>query len=990
MFGGGGNDTLDGGAGRDTAVYLGWRNEYRIDPQTDGSYWITNKNGSQGAGKDTLINIEFVQFDGLFGKEIINLRETRRKRIAIVLDSTGSAGSRIRDLRNPLTALVEASYADSNDTSFAVVLFKDAINGEPSVVAQSFTDQNNLENSADRKSATMSLLDSIIDKSGYGYGGNDTYFSYTPGDVFGGGGDDPETSFDGLRLALNGAGEWTVGEGTRQLFLFTDAPAKDGALANYITALAHNIGATVQTSSSLSLAGSSVNTFDLAFGANSSSVSRLVGVNEPTVNPNPTITQVQIFTIFTGSSGVDTAALEEIARDNGGAFLAGLSDDNLLRKLVEIVNNPSLNQSPIISVVANDPDATETIVGDTTNPGQFTLNRTGDLSQSLTFAYTLSGTATNGGDYQSLLETVTFAAGENTVTIDLTPLDDNLYEGSESVTLTLRDGGTKYNVDPTAQFATVTITDNDAQPTIRIASASQIEGNSGTNNYAFNVTLSNPSVGIVTVNYSTADGTATAISDYTAATGIITFNPDETSKTINLTAKGDTTLELDETFTVNLSNATGGTISQATGIGTILDDDRPIIVLTVADANAAESKKNPAQFNLTRTGTVTKALNVNYAIAGTAANSTDYQKLTGTVTFKAGSSIATIKIEPIDDKIYEGTETVTLTIDDGGTSYKFDPTAKTGTVTIADDDLPSISLSVTDNKAAETKIGQPNNPGQFTIKRTGSITDALTVNYNLNGTADNGIDYQDLGHNITFSAGSDTATIDIKPIDDNLAERTEIVLLKLAKSSKYLIDGASSRTIKIADNDRPRDRDNLDLVLDVDNLDDINPRIGTELQGASEGEVIDLRGFGEQTLKVDTATVSDAGFNNYIGFYAVEDDQGTLANGLKVSDIGYAEAAIKSAILRSFKQETRSNLGVTGGKILAPVVIANGTFEEYLQRNPKNQTNSNIHAYFNYIGANTDRVDHFRLLGDNKFGVEDSYAGGDKDYNDIIFQMTVK
>jgi hypothetical protein len=111
---------------------------------------------------------------------------------------------------------------------------------------------------------------------------------------------------------------------------------------------------------------------------------------------------------------------------------------------------------------------------------------------------------------------------------------------------------------------------------------------------------------------------------------------------------------------------------------------------------------------------------------------------------------------------------------------------------------------------------------------------------------------------------------------------------------------------------------------------------------------------------------------------------------LKVSDIGYAEAAIKSAILRGSKQETRSNLNVTGGKIFAPVVIANGTFEEYLQRNPKNQANSNIHAYFNYIDANTDKVDHFRLLGDNKFGVEDVYGGGDRDYNDIIFQMTVE
>jgi uncharacterized delta-60 repeat protein len=181
-----------------------------------------------------------------------------------------------------------------------------------------------------------------------------------------------------------------------------------------------------------------------------------------------------------------------------------------------------------------------------------------------------------------------------------------------------------------------------------------------------------------------------------------------------------------------------------------------------------------------------------------------------------------------------------------------------------------------------------------------------------------------------------------------------------------------------------------DLVLKVETLDNFTAPIGTGLQGKSEGEVLDLRSFAGQNLKVDTISVSDAGYNNYIGFYAVEDVQGTLANGLKVGDVGYAEAAIKSAILRASKTETQIDRTVTGGKIFAPVVIANGTFEDYLNRNPQNQANSNIHAYFNYLGANTDKVDHFRLLGDNKFGVEDMYGGGDRDYNDIVCQMNVK
>jgi Domain of unknown function (DUF4114) len=95
-------------------------------------------------------------------------------------------------------------------------------------------------------------------------------------------------------------------------------------------------------------------------------------------------------------------------------------------------------------------------------------------------------------------------------------------------------------------------------------------------------------------------------------------------------------------------------------------------------------------------------------------------------------------------------------------------------------------------------------------------------------------------------------------------------------------------------------------------------------------------------------------------------------------------------MLRSSQQQTQSDLSVAGGKIFAPVVIANGTFEDYLNRNPQNQSSSNIHAYFNYIGANTDKVDHFKLLGDNKFGIEDVYGGGDRDYDDLILQMNIK
>ena len=181
-----------------------------------------------------------------------------------------------------------------------------------------------------------------------------------------------------------------------------------------------------------------------------------------------------------------------------------------------------------------------------------------------------------------------------------------------------------------------------------------------------------------------------------------------------------------------------------------------------------------------------------------------------------------------------------------------------------------------------------------------------------------------------------------------------------------------------------------DITLKVEALDNVKVQGGTSMQSKLEGQVIDLR-YGGGNAIVDTKTIGDADYNNFIAFYAVEDERGTLANGLKPGDVGYAQAAIESAVLGTrFKSQIDTNMLISGGKIMAPVVVANGTFDNFLKQNPNNNANSNIHAYFNYIGANTDKVDRFRLLGDNKFGVEDMYGGGDRDYNDLVFQVTIK
>ena len=112
-------------------------------------------------------------------------------------------------------------------------------------------------------------------------------------------------------------------------------------------------------------------------------------------------------------------------------------------------------------------------------------------------------------------------------------------------------------------------------PSVSINDVSVSEGNSGTTNAVFTVTLSPASSQTATVNYATADNTATAGLDYVATSGTVTFPPGSITQPVSVAVLGDTLFEGDETFFVNLSGPVGATVGDGQGEGTILDDDTP-------------------------------------------------------------------------------------------------------------------------------------------------------------------------------------------------------------------------------------------------------------------------------------------------------------------------------------------------------------------------------------------------------------------------------
>ena len=123
-------------------------------------------------------------------------------------------------------------------------------------------------------------------------------------------------------------------------------------------------------------------------------------------------------------------------------------------------------------------------------------------------------------------------------------------------------------------FGLGTITNDDAIPTLSINNVTALEGNSGTTPFVFTVTLSAASGQTVTVDFATANATAVAPGDYVTNIGTLTFNPGTTTQTITIQVVGDAVIEPNETFTVNLSNATNATVSgTGIGTGTITNDD---------------------------------------------------------------------------------------------------------------------------------------------------------------------------------------------------------------------------------------------------------------------------------------------------------------------------------------------------------------------------------------------------------------------------------
>ncbi|NOZ55073.1 MAG: hypothetical protein GXP08_18365 [Gammaproteobacteria bacterium] len=323
------------------------------------------------------------------------------------------------------------------------------------------------------------------------------------------------------------------------------------------------------------------------------------------------------------------------------------------------------------------------------------VTRADGTTGAVTVDYTsVDGTATAGVDYTTISGTLTFADGETTQTLTATILDDDIYEGDETIIFELSNVTGGAVLSSPAQ-AILSITENDPIPPEGSLewSATAFSIAEDANTATISISRNNGSQGVVSVDYATSDGTATAGTDYVAATGTVTFADGQTSQNVVIELLDDTVYEGDETINLALSNVVGGAalVKPATAVLNITENEP---VPSQGGLHWSETSYSVAENANTVTVTVTRSdgsfgeISVDYATTDdTAIADTDYKSVSGTLTFSDGETSKDIIIEIMDDTELDGDKIFSLELSN-----------VTGSAVLL---TPSqVQLTITDNEQA--------------------------------------------------------------------------------------------------------------------------------------------------------------------------------------------------------------------------------------------------------------------------------------------------
>ncbi len=359
----------------------------------------------------------------------------------------------------------------------------------------------------------------------------------------------------------------------------------------------------------------------------------------------------------------------------------------------------------------------------------------------------------------------------------------------------------------------------------------------------------------------------------------------------------------------------------------------------------------------------------------------------------------------IDAKLLKGDYVATNTY--GWTEFNIDKTTQKLTVTTYG--VPAYSRAQIEADPTKYANQTPAIVSQFEVNAKSAATDtvppAVKAFSNLPGIS---IAKPIDGVVVEFSEALKAGTFDFNDIslkkDGGANLITSAVTVVKQSDTKYQINGLAALTTALG---------SYELTVDGANIVDPAGNAGTNSLSAkftvapaltNPEKYLDLREK-TGTVAIDSKVSADAAYFNYGGFYTIDDANGTVTDSAsgkayKPSDLGYATAALKRAVVTIAKTESSGSYQLASGQLLAPYLVAEGNITDFINNNPTNAAGNKPHAYFNFVDANPDtnsdgsKVVHVQSSilanGTKQYAFEDFFGGGDRDFNDFVLQLNLK
>lgn len=428
----------------------------------------------------------------------------------------------------------------------------------------------------------------------------------------------------------------------------------------------------------------------------------------------------------------------------------------------------------------------------------FTISLSAAATDTVTVDYSTADGSADQTDYQTTNGQATLSAGQTSVDVIVPIVGDLIAEQDEEFTLGLAD---PVNADLGNSVGVGRI-NNDDFPFLSVSDASMPEGDAGDGPLSFTVSLDQAGVDEITVDFASSDVTASAGSDYTAATGTLVIPAGDTVATIDVTVMGDTETETDEQLLVNLLNVSANArIADDEGVGVVLNDDLPKVSIEPSLIEEPDSGSRFLTLFTVLNAPTSTDVEVGYAMTpGSAMPGSDYVENTGTITIPAGDVSAPILVEILGDTLIEGSETIELELTSVSAAATLGQVS--AFVTIVDNDDPNALPTLTGSGGGvrEGDSGTTDLRIQFALNQP--LADTISVSYvTEDGSALAPDDYVALAGSVEIPAGETSAVITVAIVGDTVEEIDETLVVNLEVSTSDVTLGTSQVTGRIFDDD---------------------------------------------------------------------------------------------------------------------------------------------------------------------------------------------